>query len=524
MTIRRKRVDQTGPGPKAPAPPAPRPPPSPPTTVEEKPRDRLWKVQIDQLNEGTVLAAGLAALRTTEFDTWDRLALRVRPDSFQLREHQTIWAALVELRRKGLAFDVEALRRHLADGATVIEYVCQLRDSRPDFPPNIDYFVANLEWDKVRAEATKGPAVALLDALQDVRTPSDRVQSLAKQLSQMLAAGGTIRQLRSPEVLRREANESIVQRVAGLPIHPFGLVGFDIDDSGEPKLNSKGLPLVAPGAVPGGFTVVTAVRGMGKSSVIRAMCSGLVNVGRRVLYGAWEEPDARKVLPMLAAYRLGIPRSRVTIGRLSPEEIQAMDLEIEIVLKAVRFVENPLRTGRARSTEEVLDRIHGYIADSACDVFIADLLRRAFRFESVGDEEEALFRLQAIAAETGCHIIAAQQQVHKQTEQRKDPRPTLEGIKGPGAWSEVPDNVFGVFREAMYKNVPDEELQIHVLKQRDGGAPLNICFKHDPSDGFLTDGAEREYNRRRFAEEEDAADPALRSGKKRIVRRPQPPR
>ena len=97
---------------------------------------------------------------------------------------------------------------------------------------------------------------------------------------------------------------------------------------------------------------------------------------------------------------------------------------------------------------------------------------------------------------------------------------TREGVKGPGAWTEVADNVFGVFRPAIYKNVPDEELQLLVLKQRDGAAPLLVGFEFDPGAGFLLNGAEREYDRRRFADEDDTQiDPALQSRKRRRIPR-----
>ena len=77
-----------------------------------------------------------------------------------------------------------------------------------------------------------------------------------------------------------------------------------------------------------------------------------------------------------------------------------------------------------------------------------------------------LIRQQAMLNEMGVHGILAQQQRLKDIELRPDKRPTREGIKGSGAWTEVPDNIIGVHRPALWKPVPDNVLEVDILKQR----------------------------------------------------------
>jgi hypothetical protein len=87
-----------------------------------------------------------------------------------------------------------------------------------------------------------------------------------------------------------------------------------------------------------------------------------------------------------------------------------------------------------------------------------------------------------------------QQQRLKDIELRPDKRPTREGIKGSGAWTEVPDNIFGVHRPALWKPVPDNVLEIDVLKQRYGKWPLAVEFDWDPDRGQISGGRSVEYD------------------------------
>lgn len=487
MAIRRVRVAR-GSGQSASRPEAGEAAPRP--QLEAKQERKPWRIAVDQLNEATVVAAGLAA-GLHDPATLDRLLLRVRPDSFQVREHAQLWDAIGQARRRRLEPDLETIRRLLAD-PTLVEYAGQLRESRPDVPANLDFHVGALEWDRVRVEAARGPASELVAALQR-NEEHDRVRALARQLAEMIDSAGGLSALRDPAALHRQAITQLDDRMAGSAFRPYGIVGFDVDADGRQIEDKDGQPRITYGTAPGLVTLITAVTGQGKSSLLRALIAAQVGLGHRLLVGPWEEP-AWKMLHAVAAQRLGIPRWRVTAGRIGPLERQAMEEEMHRVQTVARFADNPLRTGR-RGNEATLDMIFGLVSDAAADVAVIDLFARAFEFGSVGEENAILHRLQAGAEELGVHFVLTQQQVHKQTQKSDDPRPTKHGIFGPGGWAEMPDTIIGVYRPGLYANVPDESVELHVLKQRDGRAPLCVDFAWSGADGTITDGEERPYDR-----------------------------
>jgi hypothetical protein len=211
---------------------------------------------------------------------------------------------------------------------------------------------------------------------------------------------------------------------------------------------------------------------------------------RRVLYGAWEMTGG-VTLELLATLSLGWSRHKVAIGNLDDDELIEFGDRMEAISEFVRFVKLPFgRTPRDRWTnDEALDAVHGYIADTASDVAVFDLWKRGLRDDKPSEEEFALIRMQTIADETRCHLILCQQQRLKDVEKRNDKRPTREGIKGSGAWVEIPDTIIGVHLPSLWQgNLPDNVIELILLKQRYGKWPLAIEFDWDGDRATLTNG------------------------------------
>ena len=85
---------------------------------------------------------------------------------------------------------------------------------------------------------------------------------------------------------------------------------------------------------------------------------------------------------------------------------------------------------KRRGNSSNLDTVQAYVADSGCDVFVADLFERCLSDTDPDEEKHALFRMQAMLDDLRVHGIFAAQQRLKDIEQRPDKRPTREGIKG----------------------------------------------------------------------------------------------
>lgn len=436
----------------------------------------------DLVNEIVVLAAAIG-----DGDVRRRLTSRLRSDLFQGEGHAAIWGSLGELTRRGLDYD-SATVRQLSGTAVEESYLHKIAAAHPAAPPNLGHHVSMLEWDAARVNAAKGPLPMLLKALQDPASPPETVRALAGQLATSFDGHGDRRHLREPNALVREAMYEIEQRRKVRASYPYGIDGLDYDVAQEKWR-------LVPGAMPGKMTVITAIPGAGKSTLAARMALGLARQRRRVIYGAWEM-GCSTTLELLAAMSLGLSRYKLSIGDVSDEEMEVIRACMDKISAWVRFVEMPFGKvrGERHTNDAALDLIHGYIADSAADVAIFDLWKRCLRQTDPDDEEQALIRQQAIAAETKCHCILVQQQRSKDVELRPDKRPTREGIKGSGAWTEVADTILGVHRPGLWKAIDDTSVEVDVLKQRYGKWPMAVEFDWDPDLGSFANGRETEYD------------------------------
>lgn len=466
---------------------------APRTDLQAAPQRLL--IPHDILNEQVLIATAMVDTASMKF-----LVGRARPDDFFGKGHAPIWAAFTELVRKGLDYS-PAITSQVSGGKIDEAYLRQLQVLYPKAPPNIRTHVEHLGFDKARVEVARGPLQELLKLMNDTAAGPDELRAATKKLAVAFDAYGDRRHLLDPNEMVRQQSAEILKRRQGHAVYPFGIDGLDVDgESNQYRM--------IPGAAPGLITCVTGVSGGGKSSFVARMALGLIELGRRVLYGSWEVKGGM-TLELLAVMKLGISRTRAMTGALTDEEHQQIhDAMIEIS-GMVRFLEMPF--GRARGVkvdnDRNLDIIHGYIADSGCDVAVFDLWKRCLRFTDPDDEEQALIRQQAIAQETNVHCVLVQQQRLKDIEQRKDKRPTRDGIKGSGAWIEVPDTIIAPHRPALFKRVDDDTLELIVLKQRWGKWPLAVAFDWNAEMGSIGGGRTIDYDL--FDESSERGDEGL---------------
>jgi len=439
----------------------------------------------DPVTEQLVLAAAMADVAIAR-----DLCQKIPPDAFLATEHRAAWQALREAMQRGVGRDPSTVSK-LANGAVEVGYLAELANARPAPPdaPTLKFHVGQLMWDRQRHVAMTGPVAGLLEAVEK-NEPPERVRALARSIATSFDGWSDRRHLHDPDDLIREQIQDVRKRRAGRAVFPYGIDWYEAPD-GTPSDRRR----LIPGAAPGLITVVTGCPGAGKSTYAARMALGLARRKRRILFGAWEMKPGT-TLELLACMSLEWSRSDLIEGRITDEQEDVLKLRMEQISQYVRFLANPFRrqSGGKTSNERNLDLIQGYLADSGCDVFIADLWKRCLVETRPEDEEEALYRQQAMAEEMSVHCILLQQQRLKDVEQRADKRPTREGIKGSGAWTEVADNIFGVHRGALWKPVPDIILEIDILKQRYGKWPLAVECDWDPDKGRITGGRSIDYD------------------------------
>ena len=455
--------------------------------------------RVDALNEREVLAAEILS---PEFG---KDMARHEPDVYLVPEHQGIHRAVRETVRMGVQPTPATLVR-LSNEAVDVRYVEELIASHPDLPAtaNLDLARTNLLQDKQKHTLITGPIDAILAAVQ-ANEPFDRLRGLAKSAGQCLEGWGDREHMIEPRRLVDDQMADVRRRMAGHAVYPYGLPGLDFD------LDTQQRRMV-PGSACGQITVVTGVPGSGKSTTCARLVLGLVRQRRKVLYGAWEMKGGT-TLELIACQSLAErneppgdwSRTKLSTpdtdhpGWWTPDREKVLRDRMTALSEYVRFMGNPFRRGTRGgsgkpSNRRNLDLVAGYVADSGCEVFVADLWKRCLAETKPEEEEEALIDQQAIVEELGVHAILVQQQRLKDVEMRADKRPTREGIKGSGAWVEVADTMIGVHCPARWKPIPDNVLELDILKQRYGKWPQAVEFAWDPDRGMITKGTTVAYD------------------------------
>jgi hypothetical protein len=398
-----------------------------------------------------------------------------------------IWAALGELDRRGLDYDPATLRKLAPDVDT--EFLDRLIAARPEVPPNIAQFAADLEYEHTRVEVARGPLSALVDEVKKKAGNRERVRALAEQVATGFERGGDKRFLSDPTDLVNRVLANIDKRRKGQSCWDYGVPGLDYDLETNVRRTT-------PGAAPGQVTLIVGLSGGGKSTGTNQIAVAQALAGRRVLNGAFEMGD-EDTLELCATLSAGADRGRTTLGELSDTETEQVKQAVRDCGSRIRFMRNPfgVEPGKWGKNQRNLDLLHRYVADGAWDVAIFDLFSYAIEEPEPAEETIALRRIQSIAQSTRTHVILVHQLTLKDVEKRPDKRPTRESIKGSSGWVEVPDTIFGIHRQAIWKDVPDDKVEWICLKQRRAAWPWCVEFDYDPKVGLALNGKGVKYVR-----------------------------
>lgn len=440
----------------------------------------------DAANEALVLRAAVGLARS------DRARARalvhsISADEFLVAAHCSFWRCLRQIADGGLEYTPETLRQLLAvePTAPTEEYLEEI-ETTATIAPNLDWHLQQLRWDATRARVIQGVLPELVRELSDPRVAVERAVTSARSLCRALEGGSGRRFIHRREELAASYRGELLQRREGGNFYPSGFAA--IDES------------LSEGFMPGNTSIVTGLSGSGKSTYAAALAVNMAKLGRRPLVCAWEM-GGTSTLDILVSMLTRIPLTAVIRGTYSDEDHRRLERASDWVNKKILFMENAffgqLSTGTAstekkqrRSNDRNLDILEGYIAESGCDIVIMDLWDRLLADQSPDAVTDALYRQQNMHREYGVHGTLLVQLRLKDVEKRADKRPTRESIKGVGTFVEVADLIFGVHRDAQFKDVPDDTLELICLKQRKGVANWAVRFPWEGATCQITGGGE----------------------------------
>lgn len=471
--------------------PAPETPAAAPVVIDDKKPsvETIARIPHDTMNEQVLLGTAISDALARR-----KLVRLLAADGFYGRGHRPIWEGIVELEKRGLAVDAAALRSVVGDKIDPA-YVEALARATPAAPANLAYYVECWLWDRRRVEAANGPINDLIDLLRKTTTDPDMIRRAARRVGAAFDGSSSLRFLRDPETviaeLEKDLDESVERRRRGHIVdHPYGLDGFDVKADGSPRL--------VPGMEPAGWTLLAGQSGHGKTTLVNQIILKQIARGRRVMHGAWEA-KAKTNLRLLAGFSLGIPRARLRTGAVSDDEIAAIKQEARRLVAdgerpMIRFLDLPFssRGNKERNPRVLndanLDIIHEHVEFAGCDVAIFDLFHQALSSGEPSEEKHALDRVREICEETNAHLVLVHHLNKEDLKARADQRPTRQAIKGGTHWINAPDTILAPHIPGKTKQIPQNTLEIHVLKQRDGEWPIAVEFDYEPTTGLVKNG------------------------------------
>lgn len=435
----------------------------------------------DSVNERIVLAAAMA-------DPEKRAVLvrTVSPDEMLVPEHSAMWRAMRVMVDRKLVYDPDVFRRLARDEKHDIDeaYIVGL-EADAGVPENLDWHVGTLRWDATRARVLTGVLPELVTALKDPQASPESIAATARALMRSVEGGHGRKYIRRPEEVQRSYRAEIAARRASGNFYSFGY----------PAMDAR----LTEGSMPTKVAIVAGLPGSGKSTWSCDWAIQLAKIGRRVLYCPWEM-GTESTLDVMTSSMTRIELKRLVQGHIDAAEEERIANVTQWITTRIKFMDNAFydaalrKGGKRRTNDGALDLLESYIAESGCDVVFMDLWERMLADLSYDGVTQALYRQQAMAQEYRFFCVILQQLRLKDVERRPDKRPTRESIKGTGAFVEVADQVWGVHRDAQFKRVDDDSLEIINMKQRKGEPNWAVRFDWDATRSLITGGEDVPYD------------------------------
>lgn len=443
----------------------------------------------DAANEALVLRAAIA-LSKDDRARFRAIVHSIGEDEFLVGAHCAMWRVLRTIADSNLEFTTATAVQLLAAEPSQLEseHLTEL-EATAAVPANLEWHVKTLRWDATRARVLKGGLVELVQDLSDPRVTTERAMTSARSVVRALEGGAGRRFIHRRDERAATYKSELARRREKGNFYPCGF----------PAVDAR----LSEGFMPGNTAVITGLSGSGKSTFAARLAINLARLGRKPLICAWEM-GSTSTLDVLVSMLTGIALDDVIKGSYSDENWHRLERAADWVNKKIMFMENAFfgqvavssdgKRQQRRSNDRNLDILEGYIAESGCDAIVMDLWDRILADQSPEAVTEALYRQQNMHREYGVHGTLLVQLRLKDVERRADKRPTRESIKGVSTFVEVPDLIFGVHRDAQFKDVPDDTLELICMKQRKGRSNWAVQFGWDGATSQITGGVEVAYN------------------------------
>jgi len=385
--------------------------------------------------------------------TLDEAATLIDAQSFYVKAHRLIWAAALDLQRRGQAVDVVTLGSHLKDKGRIEDVggaigLTKFSDSATS--TNVMGY-ATIIRDKAATRNMISTARVIVE--QGTNGVVD-VQEYLLEARTEITKAASLGAGKEPTQLGEGVADHFDELFSGES--PRGLVETGFRD----------LDYATGGLWPGLLTVVACRPSMGKSAFVLNMAVNIGLAGKKALYCTME--DATWYQQQRALSRL----SDVDFGRITRNRVRGA--ESSSVMNAARTMSSiPVWIHDQRMSAKQLAQIATRHSNThGLDVLIVDHLGY---FNSEGDEYKVtssdVRTCANLAAELGIPVVLAAQ-LNRKLEERalSNRRPTNADLRGSGKIEEDARIVWFLYRDFVYNptTADPHEMEVIVSKATHG--------------------------------------------------------
>ena len=387
-------------------------------------------------------------------------------ESFFLEKHRIIWGALTALYRHGTIIDLVTMSTTLEQQGKLQliggkEYLFYLIESVAS-SANVLWHAEIIRKKYVLRKLISNSGDTIRAAQDPAADPDDILQESERQIFN-LAEKQVRDSLRPIETHITSLLLKLKDRKEGLTGCP---TGFDALDT------------LTNGLQPSDLIVLAGRPGMGKTAFALSLASNAaINFGRKVAFFSLEM-DGEQLVQRILSSRAQVNLSNLRSGRLSRDDYQKINAQVQPILESKVFVDDNSDLG----IMELMSKTRSLKRKSGLDLVIVDYLQ----LMKTGKEENRAVAIGAISR--GLKILAkdlrvpviALAQLSRKAEEKGRERPQLSDLRESGSIEQDADMVW-FFERPVYRTHAEEDkykAQLFVAKHRNGSvADIDLVFK-----------------------------------------------
>lgn len=396
--------------------------------------------------------------------TWEQVGDLLSAEDFYRRDHQLVFAALVDHADRSEAFDVVTVTEWLKtrgdlEAAGGMAYLIGLARDTPSAVNVRAYANIVAERAMLRELIRAGGEIAGAAYATEGRDLADIVDEAQRRVFEIAERGSRrkqgfrqVRALLKDTVDRLYELQSSKSHITGLPT---GIADFDERTAGLQH---------------GDLIIVAGRPSMGKTSLAMNIAENVaMSEKRATAIFSMEMPAVQLTMRMLSS--LGrIDQSRLRTGQLTDDEWPRVTSVIELMSEAPLYVDDSaalspaeLRT-RARRLKREANNLSLIVVD-----YLQLMQVPGTRENRATELSEISRQLKALAKELNIPIVALSQ-LNRGVEQRPNKRPVMSDLRESGSLEQDADVVVMLYRDDYYnEHSPDKGLaELIIAKQRNG--------------------------------------------------------